>query len=527
MSLLQSISDFISSLFGGSSPEAKKRQEVKKIESELREIRPLIYKNEMIQPNFAEALRILSFNLKPIDDILSKTLCTDDLQRNSRFSEQLFVTGFSEEQQATLDSFQYENQLNDAMASDTLAYYFDKKRKELEAIIKQLNAPEFLKIDNTINRLKQLSDLCKFSYPSALRLFDMNYNMLDSDYKPKFQAISPNMLESSLLDLYYIAADLEISQSMAKAIIALYELLHCQPIDERTKDSLIGNLGKIQSVLKNVLSTDILLKLIRVAKCEKDFNPQKATYVLNARQKYAEYLEGRFIANENRLKIEIKDININAEMSELFGDNTVLTLTGYNDETNRLLRQNSTFAFNWIIPMNIIKSFITYFYDDKIKSLLNDIVIEGFFNNPTYKSDFSSSVYACNDAAERMEEFEKKFIRGGQFDQALISGLIRDGHKDNDFVTKLKDLIERINNTAKQFIQTEATNFFDLYVKIGEVLADSKKPTPDTISNLKMLLTSSRNHDSASALEQQHEQWKLFLEIMKNYAIIGSLENKE
>ena len=133
----------------------------------------------------------------------------------------------------------------------------------------------------------------------------------------------------------------------------------------------------------------------------------------------------------------------------------------------------------------------------------------------------------CKDIVNYVEEFEKKFIRGGQFDQALISGLIRDGHKDNDFVTKLKDLIETINNTAKQFIQTEATNFFDLYVKIGEVLADSKKPTPDTISNLKMLLTSSRNHDSASALEQQHGQWKLFLEIMKNYAIIGSLENKE
>ncbi len=236
---------------------------------------------------------------------------------------------------------------------------------------------------------------------------------------------------------------------MAKAIVALYELLHGQPIDERTKDSITGNLGKIQSVLKNVLSTNNLLRLIRVAKTDKDYMPKKGQYFLNSRQKYAEYLEARFIANENRLKIEIKDININAEMSELFGDKDVLTLTGYNEETNKLLRQNSTFAFNWIIPMNIIKSFVNYFYSEKVKSLLNDIVIEGFFNNPTYKTDFSSAVYVCNDAAERMEEFEKKFMRGGPFDQALISGLIRDAHKDNDFVAKLKDLVETINNTAK------------------------------------------------------------------------------
>lgn len=526
MSFLQSLTDFFISLFGASSPEAKKRQEIKKIESELKEIRPVIYKNDMVQPNFAEALRLLFENTAPIEEILNKTICTGDLQRNNRFIEQLLLTGFSPESQELIESFVYENQLKDAMASDSLAIYFDKKHKDLEVIIKQLNSPELLKIDNTINRLKQLHDIAKFSYVSALRLFDTSYNSLDPNYRPNFQPITPNLLEKSLLDLYYVCAEMELNTSMAKATLALFELLHNRPITENEKNRLILNFEKIQSILKKIITPEILTSLIRVAKTEKDYIPQKEKYTLSSRQKYAEYLEGRFIANENRLKIEIKDITINSEIKVLFPDIPIMTVHGYNEETNKLLQQNSAFSFNWIIPLSIIKTFITVYYNDNVKALLNDIVIEGFFNNPTYKSAFSSSVYSCNDSAERMEEFEKYFARGGQFDLALISSFIRDGHKDNDFVNKLKDLIETANTTAKQLIQTESTNFFDLYTKINDLLIDAKKPQADSISNLKMLMTSSRNRDGAALLEQQHGQWKIFLEIMKNYAIIGTVESK-
>ena len=69
----------------------------------------------------------------------------------------------------------------------------------------------------------------------------------------------------------------------------------------------------------------------------------------------------------------------------------------------------------------------------------------------------------------------------------------------------------------------EVTNVHRLYNYIGEVLLDYKKPTPDAISNLKVLMVSSRNHDTSEQLEVQYSQWKIFLEIMKNYVIIGSV----
>ena len=45
MSLIQSISDFFESIFKRSSPEVQKKQQLKKLDAELKEYRPVIYKN--------------------------------------------------------------------------------------------------------------------------------------------------------------------------------------------------------------------------------------------------------------------------------------------------------------------------------------------------------------------------------------------------------------------------------------------------------------------------------------------------
>jgi hypothetical protein len=58
--------------------------------------------------------------------------------------------------------------------------------------------------------------------------------------------------------------------------------------------------------------------------------------------------------------------------------------------------------------------------------------------------------------------------------------------------------------------------------QLGELLADAKKPSSEIISNLKVLMMSSRNRDNTNFLEANYEKWNIFFEIMKNYVIINS-----
>ena len=86
-------------------------------------------------------------------------------------------------------------------------------------------------------------------------------------------------------------------------------------------------------------------------------------------------------------------------------------------------------------------------------------------------------------------------------------------------------MVDNINEQAHKLVQECSSNFFDLYREIGELIVDAKKSKSDIVSNIKVLLSSTRNRDGSGVIEQQHGNWKLFLKIMKNYAIIGDIEH--
>ena len=283
---------------------------------------------------------------------------------------------------------------------------------------------------------------------------------------------------------------------------------------------------KINSILTRILNPEMLKKLICIAKKDPEATPQSANYKPASRQKYATYIEEKFVADEKKLKIEIKDITISAEIQKLFASKPLEQLEGYNNDNNANLQQNTSASFAWITPMQVVKTFVKYYLSEPIMALLNDIVIEGFFNNNSSKTDFSSDVFAVGEIPNEFETFEKSFTRGAPNDIAILEGFIRDSHKDPEFLTRLAGNVDIINKQAHNLIQNATKKLYTLFNQISEMLNDAKKTAPDTITNIKVLLNSSRNRDAAEQLELQFDMWKVFLAIMKNYVLIGDVEKK-
>ena len=526
MAFVQSIIDFFQNLFMASSPDVKKRQSMRKIEAELKTMSPILYKNGLILGNFAEGMRVLYFATKNIGDLLSETVCSEEHNRSHYYEEQLLITGFDDEAQEILADMEYSRRKERAReAGQSVSRFFDSEHRQLEKVVKELNTPDFMKIEAVINKLKQLNDLCRFDYMTVLRLFDEDFTPMEN-YQPSFDGIPIEMLETTLRDFYYVAADFEVTTSLANAVKALLELYSGGNAGDNQKRSLVENLRKIQGVCKHVFTKEMLVRLIRLAKKDSEYKPEQASYRGNQRQAYADYLEERFRVDESRLKVEIQDETILNNVHELFGSRSLELIKGYNNELSNQLKQSTPCSFNYVMPVQVLKTFAMDYYEAHAKPLLNDIVVEGFFNNSAYKSEFSSEVFACNDALERINRFEQLFARNGTFDEMLISGLITDSHKNSSFITQLKDVIERANKAAKELLQVEANNFFQLSKKLADIVLESKKPSSDVITNLHVLMVSSRNREHAENVERQANNWKIFLEIMKNYVIIGNIEKK-
>ena len=210
------------------------------------------------------------------------------------------------------------------------------------------------------------------------------------------------------------------------------------------------------------------------------------------------------------------------EVSELFKNTQIDTLFGYNAESNAMLQPTVTLSFQWVLPMRILKTFLRIYLPEGVKGLLNDLVIEGFFNNPAYKSTFSTTVYAAINASSKIQDFEDSFGNDQRNSIAVMQSYVNDSHKDKDFYRKLEKMVVTTNNEAHELMQAITSNLFLLYKNLGELLADSKKPSSEIISNLKVLMISSRNKENTNTLEIQYPDWKIFFEIMKNYVIINN-----
>ena len=525
MGFFKLLKELFESIFMSSSPEVKKRTEMRKIENELKMLPSQILKNGLLQPIFVELFRVLYENSKPIDEILSNTICSEDIPRNGRFESELIITGFDEASQEKIASLEYENRKKEIMDSDqSMNKLIDAQKRTLEMLLKQLSAPGFMKIDDTLCALKQLADLCHFNYLNVIRLFDQDFDGISSMEFGTVVGVSPDKLATPLQDLYYLTGGFKITIAEEKALFALKQLLTGREPSESEKDAISHNLKKINSVFTKYLTSDVFKNIICLGRQDSSISFQFATYRSNSLKGFLEFMQKKFASDSERIKGEVKDYTVSFEIKELFGEQELQNIKVYNADTNEFLRSETPYSFIWVTPVQVLRTFMSVFLTTSVKTVLNNIVIEGFFNNSSYKADFSSTIYAVNEIDNQIAEFENSFARGGKNDEAELCGLIRDSRTNQDFLKKVGSMVDNINNQAHILIQDISKILYQLYIEIGELILDSKKSKSDMVSNIKVLLTSARNHDGAGMMEQQYENWKLFLKIMKNYAIIGEIE---
>lgn len=523
MGFFQSISEFFEEIFNKNSPEVQNRLLLRKIASSIVGFTPALFKDGMLIPNFAEAVRVIYVNSTPIFEILSNTISSPEPQKAQRYEAQLVVTGFGAASQKLLNEIAYDARRADfENTAFTSSQIFDRQRKKLDKVISELSGEQFQKIDETLTKVRQLSDLCKFNYLIILQAFDSSFVSSDPNYKPRYHDVPIENMGDALEDLYYLIKGLKLDDSCLNAVVALKQLFEGVMLSQNEHDEIMGNMKNLAYIINHVLSDEKLKRLICYCKKNERYVPKAASYHVTAKENFERILQARFQADEQRIKTQMNDDFISGEVFKLFGQTPLIALKGYGDELNEDLLKTGLTSFLWIVPMQVLKTFIYHFFTENIRTLLNNIIIEGFFNNQQYKSEFSADVYAALNIGKAIEDFEDSFSDGKSNSVAVIHNLISEGRGNPDFMRRLDMMIKNINNQANQILASEANALNKIYKHIVDLIADVKKPSSELISNLKVLLLSSRNKDNTDTLERQYPKWEVFFKIMKNYVILNS-----
>ena len=528
--IITAIKDFFEGLFFPSSPEYQKKWQLKTYAAELRKLNPPLYRTgEILLPAFGALLYQLYHFLQPVKAILDKTVNSPDIRAAEKYRDIFFEAILSEEQVKQRRSFTFQER---SILLSTCKSYQETEHKLQEQIhgfknfMRIFTEPAFRTREQELIKLFFLSDLCDFDYAAFLNRFNNNLQLTAGTAAPisqdNFEEVFAKDVIKNLLDFQFIVRNVAITQTTIDNIIFLARSL--ENFTDETGVKLEKTLNTVETLLANRLKRTTIPIILKLINDDPNFEEKITVSESKPLQEYVDRMTENFQADSKRLLKITKETNITGLIEKCFGSGQLKPLDGYNDAINDAIQNLSTISFDWVKPMQLLKSFTEMYFETHYKTFLRSLLIEGFFANKQIEGQYAAIYRSCEMLLGKIKNFEQLFKPKGQCNLIEIQGYIAEIEKGKDMKKQLQKIVEIANMQAKTVVQTGSKAYADLFAFTEHLLEDIKAPTPELITNIKALAVSSKNKESFACLEQDRHIFAMFLEIMKNYAVFGSVE---
>ena len=528
--IITAIKDFFEGLFFSSSPEYQKKRQLKTYAAELRKLNPPLYRTgKILLPAFGALLYQLYHFLQPVKAILDKTVNSPDIRAAEKYRDIFFEAILSEEQVKQRRSFTFQER---SILLSTCKSYQETEHKLQEQIhdfknfMRVFTVPTFRTREQELIKLFFLSDLCDFDYAAFLNRFNNNLQLTagtpTSISQDNFEEVFAKDVIKNLLDFQFIIRNVAITQTAVDNIVFLAQSLG--NFTDEIGEKLEKTLSTVETLLANRLKRTTIPIILKLINDDPNFEEKITVSESKPLQEYVDRMSENFQADSKRLLKITKETNITGLIEKCFGSGQLKPLDGYNDAINDAIQNLSTISFDWVKPMQLLKSFTEMYFETHFKTFLRSLLIEGFFANKQVEGQYAAIYRSCEMLLGKIKNFEQLFKPKGQCNLIEIQGYIAEIEKGKDMKKQLQKIVEIANMQAKAVVQTGSKAYADLYAFTEHLLEDIKAPTPELITNLKALVVSSKNKESFTRLEQDRHIFAMFLEIMKNYAVFGSLE---
>jgi hypothetical protein len=528
-SLLSFFQDFLESLFASSSPEYKKKQQLKQLATELKAIEPPIYRPDgFILPAFPATLYQASQFLQPVKETLNATIASPDKRTTERCRDYLIELAMSEEQRALRKSFTF-SERSAALVAQTQPpeRIIEEQGKRFGQFLKILDTTSVKQAGIILQKMDFLVAFCQFDFNSFFSFFDPAFKAYEGQdttvESPSFNSIEVTEILPSLMDLYYLLSNLDLNPGIVDIVAILDARKNNVPLGEDTTNKMHKIFQAVTWLFQKRISKTALLAIIRLTKDDPAFMPEqpvdKTDYVLEYKNRLTEF----FHSDSRKLLKDQQDNEIQTMIRNTFGSQKLEALNGYNETTNSLLQEFTPFSLEWIMPLEIIKTFSRFFFDPHFKQIFRSVVVEGYFNNRGLQTTLATAYYYCEAVPTKFQEFEHLFEDNQPCNVKILTGYLSELKKGMDFEKPLRKMVENMNGHAKAFIQQAVNQYAEVFNFSMIILEDSKKPVPEYITNIRVLASSTKNSESYSFLEKEIGVFHNFLEIMKKYAIVGTL----
>lgn len=535
-SFFAALQDILDSIFFSSSPEYKKKKELREIAAEIKKISPPIYRtNKTLLPPFATAVYQLYYFLQPVKHILTSTVSSLDINTSAKYQSLFFESFLSADQKKQLHTFTIDER---SKAFESYRKYEESEKKiqeqtqHFKSYIKLFKSNEFQEQEHILIGLFFLADLCNFDYAallshfnSAIHLENTTAVVAEETLVEEFQEAPAQEVLQNLLDLQFIIQNIDLNDDVVKAVLFL--AASSQDYAEGYAEKIEKTLHSAVNILSTILPTKNLasiLKLIHDDPAFEDKTPFKEEHPL---EEYMTRIQENFDADSKKLLKIQKEAAITDLVTKCFTAEQLKEVEGYNETINASIQLYSTSYFDWVKPVQLLKSFTEIYFETGFKPFLKSLLVEGLFVNKQFESQYAAVYRACEPIQGKIEQFEQLFKANNPCSTDTITEYLTEIEQGRDFKKPLRTLINTANVHAQTLVQTASATYLSLYDIIGTILEDVQAARPQFVTNIKILSKEMQNQASFSYIETNYNLFRNFLSIMKNYTTPADTAEQE
>lgn len=523
------LQDFFESLFASSSPEYKKKSQLRQLSAILKAVDPPIYRQDgVLLPAFPSTLYQIYQFLVPIRENIVATIENPDKRIAERYHDYLIELALTEEQRTVRKSFTFAERSTALIAQNIgPERVIEEQGKQFTQFLKLFDSSAIHQIGLLLDKLDCLVDFCEFDFNSFFAYFDPAFKthsgQTSTVESPSFHSVEVVEVIPVLLDLYYLLSKLTLNPAIIDLVGILEAKKNGIALGDEIKNRTQRIFQAVSYLLQKRLSKEILLTIIRITKEDPEFQPVQPMIKNDHIQQYKLRLTEYFHSDSRKLFKDQQANEIQELLTAAFGSRKLEAIEGYTEETSQLLQELTPFSLEWIKPLEIIKTFTVNFFEPHFKQILRSVIVEGFFNNRALQTSLSTAYYFCEAIPAKLTEFELLFGDNQPCSLKIMTGYLTELEKGMDFEKPLRKMVENMNAHARGFVQQSVTQFAEVFNFSGIIIEDSKKAMPEYITNIRTLSGSAKNSESFGWLEKENGVFRNFLEIMKKYAIVGTL----
>jgi hypothetical protein len=376
----------------------------------------------------------------------------DHLYYNS-FVCYLVEKNFSDDLKKKLDSLKPEHFSAESEVVEK-EKFLEEKKERLKDFFRELSHSKFLDQNAVFKRFEIFIKLVTYDYKTLLYYFTSDYAASNDVEKTGVKFF---MVDELLEKLSVILNVFNFDYNSVNYVEEMKSYSKNFPISE--KDTTVFFTDDEIKVIQKVFNTAAgfkekipLLEIYQYFRKDLLYRIPKLEVSFNMINNYKEYMRNKVNSLWEEYYLKIKIQNQLKLIKELFKDYDFNTLDYFTLDFKNKVDAHSHVKLKNIKKMNTLTNFMEKVYKPEIEKIINKILIDGNFNNESYRNNLSSGYYILYKSIDRLREFDRKFQSESEIGRKITT-FLKLSTGEVDYVQTLQNTILDVNQSSDSLIE--------------------------------------------------------------------------